>query len=77
MPRKKLTFEDGLEQLRSTVQQLEQGEMTLEESFAAYEDAVKLQKSLQEILDAGDKRIRVLTDEGERELSETETDNGD
>ena len=42
--------------------------MPLEESFNAYERAIKLKKQLEEILDAGDARIRVLTESGEREM---------
>ena len=68
MAKKKLTFEDGMQQLEETVRELEQGQMPLEESLKAFEKAMALQKSLKEILDDGDRRIRVLTESGEREL---------
>ena len=68
MAKKKLTFEDGMQQLEETVRALEQGQMPLEESLKAFEKAMALQKSLKEILDDGDRRIRVLTESGEREL---------
>lgn len=68
MARKKLTFEEGMQELEEIVRSLEQGQMPLEESFKAFERATALQKSLQEMLDDGDRRIRVLTDNGEREL---------
>ena len=42
--------------------------MPLEESFAAYERAIDLKKQLEKILDAGDAKIRVLTESGEREM---------
>ena len=68
MAKKKLTFEDGMQQLEETVRALEQGQMPLEESLKAFEKAMALQKSLKEILDDGDRRIRVLTESSEREL---------
>ena len=70
MAKKKLTFEDGMQQLEETVRALEQGQMPLEESLKAFEKAMELQKSLKAILDDGDRRIRVLTEDGERELAE-------
>ena len=68
MARKKLTFEEGMQELEEIVRSLEQGQMPLEESFKAFERATALQKSLKEMLDEGDRRIRVLTETGEREL---------
>ena len=68
MARKKLTFEEGMQELEEIVRSLEQGQMPLEESLKEFERATALQKSLQEMLDDGDRRIRVLTDNGEREL---------
>ena len=70
MARKKLTFEEGLQDLEEIVRTLEQGQMPLEESFKAFERATVLLKRLQEMLDEGDRRIRVLTQTGERELDE-------
>jgi len=72
MARKKLTFEEGMQELEEIVRSLELGQMPLEESFKAFERAMALQKSLQEILDDGDRRIRVLTQSGERERNEEE-----
>ena len=68
MARKKLTFEEGMQELEEIVRSLEQGQMSLEESFKAFERATALQKSLQDMLEEGDRRIRVLTESGEREL---------
>lgn len=70
--RKKLTFEEGMQELEEIVRSLEQGQMPLEESFKAFERATVLQKSLQEMLDEGDRRIRVLTETGERDLDAEE-----
>ena len=68
----KMTFEQGMQELETLVQGLERGEMTLEESFAAYERAMRLRAALKELLDEGDRRIRVLTEAGEHTLEEAE-----
>ena len=65
---KKMTFESGIEELEQLVRALEAGEMTLEESFKAYARAISLRDALNKMLDAGDKRIRVLTEGGEQEI---------
>ena len=63
-----MTFEDGMEQLEALARALESGQMSLEDSFAAYEKAVALRNRLKEMLDEGDRRIRVLTEAGESAL---------
>ena len=65
---KKFNFEDGMLELETLVRALETGEMSLEESFKAYEKANKLKKQLEALLDEGDQRIRMLTEDGESEL---------
>lgn len=68
--KKKLTFEEGMQELEGLVQALEAGQMTLEESFKAYERAVEIRDSLTKLLDESDKRIRVLTETGERAMDQ-------
>lgn len=65
---KKLSFEAGMEELETLVTRLEQGEISLEESFKAYTRGVELYNALKNILDEGDKRITELTENGEREM---------
>lgn len=72
MMAKKLIFEEGMQELENLVRALELGEMSLEESFQAYERALKLKKQLEKLLDDGDKRIRMLTEDGESELNAEE-----
>ena len=67
------TFEEGMAELETLVKSLESGELTLEESFRAYERAIALRDRLKALLDAGDKRIRVLTEAGEREISQNDS----
>jgi exodeoxyribonuclease VII small subunit len=66
--KKKITFEEGMQELEALVHGLETGELSLEDSFKAYEKAVALKNSLSTLLDEGDKRIRVLTESGETVL---------
>ena len=61
-------FEEKMQQLEALVNSLEQGQMPLEESFAAFEQAKRLQDELEKMLDEGDARIRVLTETGDREM---------
>lgn len=67
--KKKMTFEEGMQELEALVQALEAGQMSLEDSFKAYERAVAIRDGLTKLLDESDKRIRVLTETGERELA--------
>lgn len=66
--KKKLSFEQGMIELEELVHVLESGETSLEDSFKAYERAAELKKTLEELLDQGDKRIRMLTQNGEEEM---------
>ena len=70
--KKKISFEEGMQELEALVRSLESGQISLEESFKAYERAVKLRDSLRTMLDDSEKKIRVLTEDGERELSQEE-----
>lgn len=67
--KKKFTYEEGMRELEELVQQLESGQLPLEDSFKAYERAIQLKNSLNALLDEGDRRIRVLTETGESELA--------
>jgi len=60
----KFTYEDGIRELEMIVEQLERGEMPLEESFKAFERGMKLTEKLKKILNDGDARIRELTAAG-------------
>ena len=68
--KKKITFEEGMQELEALVQALESGQMSLEESFKAYERAAQLRDALEKLLEEGDRRIRVLTENGEQEFAE-------
>lgn len=70
---KKLTFENGMEELESLISKLESGDMPLDESFGAYERAMELYRALNKMLDDGDARIRALTEIGDKDITEEAT----
>ena len=55
-------FETSLDQLEQLVGKMEQGEMSLEESLAAYERGVGLYRSCQQALEQAELRVRLLSD---------------
>jgi len=57
---KRLSFEKTLETLERIVEELESGELTLDESLERYEAGVAAHKQCAEILAAAEKRIEVL-----------------
>lgn len=57
-------FEQVMQGLEALVQNLEGGELGLEDSLQAFEDGVALARRAQAALDAMEKRIDVLTAEG-------------
>ena len=63
-----LNFEQGMQELEQLVASLEKGEMSLEDSFKAYERAMELKNALEKLLDAGDERIRVLTQSSQEDM---------
>jgi len=60
-----LSFEQALERLETIVEELESGELSLEQSLARYEEGVRLSQRLTQTLDDAEKRIeRLVEDEG-------------
>ena len=55
-------FEASLEALEQLVEQMERGEMSLEESLAAYERGVSLYRRCQSALEQAELRVRLLSD---------------
>lgn len=55
-------FEASLDQLESLVEKMEHGEMSLEESLAAYERGVGLYRRCQTALEQAELRVRLLSD---------------
>lgn len=55
-------FERSLDELERLVEKMEQGDLSLEESLAAYERGVGLYRTCQAALEQAELRVRLLTD---------------
>jgi exodeoxyribonuclease VII small subunit len=56
-----LAFEEALADLEILVDTLEKGDLTLEESLAAFERGVGLTRTCQKALDAAEQKVRIVT----------------
>ena len=54
------TFEEQIGELEEIVKKLERGDVSLDESLALFEQGVKLTKGCQKILDAAEKKVKIL-----------------
>lgn len=62
------TLEQSFEKLEEIIQRLEDGSISLEDSFKAYNEGIKLIKNCNQQLDKVEKQIIVLNDkEGEND----------
>jgi exodeoxyribonuclease VII small subunit len=59
-PAPALGFEEALKRLSAIVEQLESGELSLEQSLALFEEGTRLSRSSQAQLDAAEKRVEEL-----------------
>jgi exodeoxyribonuclease VII small subunit len=59
-PAAPLSFEEGMERLESLVKRLEQGNLPLEDSLAAFEEGVGVLRVLHEKLGEVERRVEVL-----------------
>ncbi len=59
-------FEKSLAELEDIVNKMEQGDLTLEDSLAAFEKGVKLTKECQKALKSVEQKINKLTSKGNK-----------
>lgn len=59
-----VTFEAALSELETLVEKMETGELTLQESLAAFERGVRLTRHCQAALQAAELKVKVLTESG-------------
>ncbi len=57
------TFEESLKQLEKVVDQLERGDLPLEESIKLFEDGVRLSSACKQELDAAEGKVQILMKE--------------
>ena len=64
MPTKKkaVSFEQSLADLENLVTKMETGDLSLDESLAAFESGVKLTRDCQSMLDEAEQKVQILTE---------------
>ncbi|MDO4282566.1 MAG: exodeoxyribonuclease VII small subunit [Clostridia bacterium] len=65
------TFEESLNELEKVAQNLERGELSLEDAITEFEKGIKLSKECSEKLENAEKRINILVKNENGELEET------
>ena len=76
--RKKLDYEASVNELESLVNQLEQGDISLEESLKLYESGVLLTRDCQQSLQAAEQKVQMLLQQsGEDSLVDFDTKKSD
>jgi exodeoxyribonuclease VII small subunit len=74
----RLDFETAMRDLEELVERLEQGDLPLEESLAAFERGVMLTRSCQMALKEAEQKVEILLKKsGEPSLEDFDTDDSD
>ena len=76
MARKKSAtlFEDSLKELEILVEQLEQGDISSEESLKSFEQGVKLTRTCQKALQDAEQKVQILLEKNGQQTLESFTD---
>lgn len=56
----KLNFEDNIENLERIVNELEKGDLNLDDSISKFEEGIKISKECTKILEDAEKKITIL-----------------
>ena len=75
MAEKEKKFEEEIKDLETLVNQIDSGELTLEESISAFERGVALVKSLNRKLDEVERKVELLTRNAEGRLQSSPLEN--
>lgn len=67
---KELNFEETMENLEKIVQELEKGDLNLDDSISKFEEGMKLSKSASKYLEEAEKKITMLVRDGEGNIKE-------
>ena len=57
------SFEEQIEKLENIVNELEKGDLNLDESVAKFEEGIKISKECNEILETAEKKITILVNQ--------------
>lgn len=55
-----INFEDAMKELEQIAEELEKGNLSLDESVSKFEDGMKLSKKCSDLLDTAEKKITML-----------------
>ena len=69
---KEINFEETMQELEKIVQELEKGDMNLDDSINKFEEGMKLSKSASDYLEKAEKKITVLINAKDEEIEEEE-----
>lgn len=65
MGKKELPFEEAMKQLEVVAEELEKGNLSLDESVSKFEEGMKLSEQCNELLENAEKRITILLKDGD------------
>ncbi len=74
---KDMNFEEAMTKLEGEVRRLEAGNMSLDQSISAFEEAVKLVKVCNEKLENAERRVRILTEAADGSITDLPFDSSD
>lgn len=60
-----MNFEDAMKALEQIANELENGELSLEQSVDKFEEGIKISKKCNEILEKAEKKISILIKDGD------------
>ena len=69
---KEINFEETMQELEEIVQELEKGDLNLDDSINKFEEGMKLSKSASDYLEKAEKKITVLINAKDEEIKEEE-----
>lgn len=68
MAKKKLTYKELMDTLEEIIENLETGELSVEDSMEKYEEGVKITRELLEILNKAEEKVKIMHDQEEVEF---------
>ncbi|MBO7197038.1 MAG: exodeoxyribonuclease VII small subunit [Clostridia bacterium] len=72
-----MNFEEAMTKLEGEVKKLEGGNMSLDDSIVAFEEAVKLIGICNKHLESAEQRVRLLTESGDGSITDVQFNSED
>lgn len=66
----KIDFESAIKELENLVEQMEQGDITLEQSLENFERGIELTRACQKALQEAEQKVQILTQKQDQETVE-------